>query len=262
MQIYIPTYRRTGDQHTLKALPTEWQSRTTLVVDELDADKIGFYARTGKTMFQRAKLLIVPDHVTTIAKKRAFIIEQAREDKIVMFDDDLRFAARYYPGCDATSPKLEKAQPEAIAAALEQLSAKLDDYVHAGFSARQGNNRLDYGWLNTRRMMYALGYRPKVVREVCDLGRIETREDFDYTLQLFSKGLDNVVYSELCVDQSYNAKGGCSEQRTMEASNADAERLAELHPGLVKVVEKDYKASVPRKEVIVQWKKALEQGQQ
>jgi hypothetical protein len=39
-------------------------------------------------------------------------------------------------------------------------------------------------------------------------------------------------------------------------SDAEAEKLAALHPGLVKVVQKDYKG-VPRKEVIVQWKKAL-----
>lgn len=262
LRIYIPTYRRTDAQHTLTALPPEWQRRATLVVDAADAGKIDFLRKVGREPLRRASYLVVPETIQTIAKKRAWILRSAAnhgEERIVMFDDDLRFASRRYEGEEF---KLRPSSEEDIDLALRELEARLGDLAHAGFSARQGNNRLDSGWLRTRRMMYALGYRPQVVVENCELGRIETREDFDYTLQLFRKGYDNEVLSEICVDQTYNAKGGCSEQRTVEASNADAEKLAELHPGLVKVVEKDYKASLPRKEVVVQWKQALEQGKQ
>lgn len=252
MRIYIPTYRRPGAQHTFNALPPLWQERTTFVLDAWDARNMRTWLEgTG------AAVQIVPEHIKTIAAKRAWIIEGTTEEKIVMMDDDLRFAVRVREG---DKVRLRPADGEQIAYHLHELEQKLNAFVHAGFSARQGNNRLPDGWKSPHRMMYVLGYRPGILREYCELGRIETREDFDYTLQLLRRGFSNVVTADICVDQKYNAKGGCSEDRTMEASNADAEKLRELHPGFVKVVEKDYKSSVPRKEVLVQWKKALEAG--
>jgi hypothetical protein len=79
-------------------------------------------------------------------------------------------------------------------------------------------------------------------------------------LQLLRKGYDNIISHETVVDNVYDLRGGCHDERTVERSDAAAELLAELHPGLVKVVEKDYKGSVKRKEVIVSWKKSLNAG--
>jgi hypothetical protein len=44
-------------------------------------------------------------------------------------------------------------------------------------------------------------------------------------------------------------------------NNAEAERFANLFPGYVSLRWRDYKTSVPRLEVVVDWKKALEDGQ-
>ena len=109
--------------------------------------------------------------------------------------------------------------------------------------------------------MFSLGYYlPIVVRE-CKLGRIETREDMDITLQLLRKGYPNAVWQTTVNDQrKYDAPGGCTNERTIERSNADAHELARLHPGYVSVVERAYEASVPRKEVICRWQKALQAG--
>ena len=72
MRIYIPTYRRTDRQKTLLALPPHWQQKTTLVVDNSDAKILrGLANRTG------AKIWIHPKWVTSIAKKRAFILSMA-----------------------------------------------------------------------------------------------------------------------------------------------------------------------------------------
>ncbi len=243
MRIYIPTFQRPGTQTTFNALPPNWQQRTTFVLNAWDRKYM------DKWILDSGAEFLITD-LKTIAAKRAFIISQALERKICMMDDDLRFSVR-------SGGKLVKAQKVDINHHLYELSDKLDEFVHAGFSARQGNNRLPDGWKTPHRMMYVLGYRPLVLREKCELGRIETREDFDYTLQLLRQGYPNAVQCDICVDQKYNMKGGCSSQRTVEASNADAEKLAEFHPGYVKVVEKEYLASVPRKEVTVQWKKAL-----
>ena len=254
MRIYIPTYRR-PDQHTWRALHPEDRARTTFVVDGRDHDVLKL-----KGVHQHgSEIKVHPPEIKTIAQKRKWIIETARncgEDKIVMFDDDLRFAVRTGDGV-----KLRQANTVDLGEHLIRLDLELDKYAHAGWSARQGNNHMGDGWQRPAgRMCYVLAYRPAVVLATCELGRIETREDMDVTLQLLRQGFANSVSADITADQysGYAARGGCSEQRTMESSNADAEKLAELHPGFVRVVEKKYKSSTPRKEVIVQWKKAYE----
>lgn len=254
MKIVIPTYRRVGTQHTYKAVK-DTGFDIVMVCDEED-----------RALFERfknvknAQLLTSPAGIT-IAQKRKFILEhpEFQGEKIVMFDDDLRFSVRIEEG----SSKLRQATTDDLTEHLTELEQQLDHFVHAGWSARQGNNNLlkqfkGARWGYNYRMMYSLGYRVTDVAHNCELGRIEHREDMDYTLQLLSKGFQNVVSQAIAVDQftGYAAAGGASLERTMEASNADADRLAELHPGLVKVVEKEYRGSINRREVICYWKKA------
>lgn len=255
MRIIIPTYRRVNAQLTFWDLPQCWRARTTFVVDERDAKSLRF--RWPRLEGNGTRIEVVPGCVETIAQKRAWILETTPHERIVMMDDDLRFAVRKetFGGDDVG---LVKAGHQEIDHFLCLLNEKLHEVPHAGFSARQGNNRLPPGWRGPARMMYVLGYHVPTVRKHCELGRIETREDFDYALQLLRAGFNNAVTSSICVDQKYNAAGGASTERSVERSNADADRLAELHPGLVKVVEKPYKTSLPRREVVVQWKKAFE----
>lgn len=249
LRVIIPTFRRTDQQHTFRGLPAEWKAQTTFVVDKTDAASLEHrYKATG------CEVLVHPEEVKTIAQKRAWILRELRHGKIVMFDDDLRFAYRPNPAFT----KLEGAQTGVVGNFLNELSLTLDSYVHAGWSARQGNNRLTSGFVYNTRMMYVLGYRRADVVEHCELGRIETREDMDVTLQLLRKGFPNAVMTNICADQAYNAPGGASMERTVESSNADAHKLAALHPGLVRITEKSYKASVPRLEVVCSWKEAYE----
>src|SRR3954470_18415026 len=104
LQIVIPSYRRMARQSTLSYLPPEWAKRTTLVVDEQDASVQRLYDLRG------ARLLVHPPEVDTIAKKRAWIIRNPEFAKIVMFDDDLRFAVRRI----AMGTKLFQATPEEL----------------------------------------------------------------------------------------------------------------------------------------------------
>jgi hypothetical protein len=73
--------------------------------------------------------------------------------------------------------------------------------------------------------------------------------------------VSSYIWTTTVANQHTNAPGGCSTYRTLEMSNAEAEKLAKLFPDYVSVVQKDYKASVPRLEVIVRWQKALADGQ-
>lgn len=262
MRIIIPTYRRVDAQHTWDALPPVWKQRTTFVVDVEDAAAMVqrvsnvTVVKPNKPAKWGAQIVVHPPTVTSIAQKRAWILRNCLEDRIVMMDDDLRFAVRAGVGGTKLVPATEKAMDLYLCELFNQLIL----YAHAGFGARQGNNQQPAGWVENTRMMYVLGYRPAIVREFCELGRIETREDFDYTLQLLRFGYRNTVCHSICVDQKYNAPGGASLERTTERSNADAHKLAELHPGLVRVEERDYNSSIKRLEVTVAWKKAYNSG--
>lgn len=251
MRIYIPTYRRTDKQKTLEALPKRWKRNTTLVCDKVDAPALRIVAAD-----HGAEISIVPDTITTIAQKRHWIISATPFKKIMMMDDDLRFSHRVYGQNKEFA--LQSVSRKRLAAYLDEVEAMLDKFVHVGISPRQGNNNIEVtGWKANARMIYCLGYKVGAIRKNCELGRIEHREDMDYTLQLLRKGFANRVLVDLAADQVYNAKGGASEQRSVKNSNKDAEKLARLHPGFVKVVEKEYLASVPRKEVVCYWQKAF-----
>lgn len=252
--IIIPTYRRTDRQVTFEWIPPEWQSRVAFVLDEKDKKVLKKkYGYTG------CSFVVHPIEIDSIAKKRAWIIKQKEWDKILMLDDDLRLDTRRGKKEGSDWFRLLKATPEEAAHALRRVESKLDKLVHVGIGARQYNRGLQNGWNYNKRMMYALGYRTSVVRKVCELGRIEHREDMDYTLQLLKLGFQNAIRGDFAVGQAglYNSKGGVSASgRTIKASNADAVLLAKLHPGLVKVVEREYSKSLKRQEVICYWEKA------
>lgn len=187
LQIVIPTKGRMPRQATLSYLPPEWCARTTLVVNEADAALRGLYDLRG------ASVLVHPPEVDTIAKKRAWIIEQPQFSKIVMFDDDLRFAVRR----DGTT-KLYQADTDEIGTQLRWLENILHTYIHAGWSARQGNNNVADPIISTARMVFVLGYRCDVIRtliasEKVQLNRVRTREDMELTVQLLKLGYDNAV---------------------------------------------------------------------
>jgi hypothetical protein len=257
MQLIIPTRGRTDQQHTLQQLPGELRKQTSLVCPKDEASSLDhLYKSDG------VEIVIQPDPDWTIARKRKWIIEEYHRvghDKIMMLDDDLTFSTRRSPeGTGLRVIRGEELIPE-----FERIGAKLGpEFPHAGFGPRLHNDKKEAGWEVTgARNIYSLGYYlPIVVRE-CVLGRIETREDMDLTLQLLRKGYHNAVWQTTVVNQlQYDGPGGATNERTIERSDADCYKLKRLHPGYVRVVQKDYTDSVPRKEVKVQWKKALEDG--
>jgi hypothetical protein len=207
-----------------------------------------------------------------------------------MLDDDLRFAVRLktlpifagyapegsrgssgnsrwakiykkYPGIH----KVENCKPgdERLDKVLKAIERMLNDYAHGGINTRLHNQEYGCEFTLNSRVQYALAYHVPTVLAKCELGRIEHREDFDYTLQLLRKGYENAVYVWAVVEQhAYGAAGGASAERSMLASNKDAHKLSRLHGSdIVKVVEKAYTYSIPRSEVVVYWKKAVEDGQ-
>ncbi len=261
LRIYIPTFRRNERQITLRYIPKEWRRHTTFVVDGQDAAVLAKQKDTRDIRIWRH-----PKRIKSIAQKRAWILENTKHRYILMLDDDLRFSKRIYVNDEKNIIRLLTADPEDVGRAFDKIAAKLRKYAHATISPRQMNNQDSNaklrGWKYCARAIYALGYDVKIMRKRCKFGRIEHREDMDYTLQLLKQGYQNACYMEVVCDQVYNSKGGASLERSMEASNADAVKLAKLHKPFVKVVDKDYSISVPRKEVIVFWQKAFKASQE
>jgi hypothetical protein len=258
VQIIIPTRGRTDQQLTLSFLPASLRERTSVVCPKKEVFKLSAQYVTGIPEY-----VAQPDSDWKIAEKRAWILEEWHRrgyEKIIMLDDDLRFATRV----SENDWHLKEIRGEDLVPEFQRIEDKLGpEFPHVGFGQRQGNNQLEeVGWRSPGKMCYALGYYLPVVLKECELRRIALREDMELSLQLLLKGYPNAIWTTTVVDQrGYDKPGGTSNERTVEISNAEARRLAELFPGYVSTVERAYKASVPRIEVVVQWQKALEDGQ-
>lgn len=253
MKIYVPTRNRVGKQSTLANLPVELFDDLYVVCPEAEIEK---HKKAGEF----AKFIAQPDPNMGISEKRKWIIEQCPDDKLVMLDDDLRFAMRR-----SESPsQFLKATDEEIIRGFFEMEAMLDEETpHIGLGARGGSIgplAERGGWQEAKRQMYVLGYHvPTVKREVV-FGRVMTHEDMDVTLQLLTKGYPNLVNFSLVVDQKFGNPGGCTDERTDEISDADCYTLQGFFPKFVKVKEKTYFTSKNRVEVICYWQKALDHG--
>ena len=257
MRIIIPTRGRRNNQLTIKSLiGCELIRRTTIVCPQSEYKHF-------RSLRPDYDVVAQPDAHWKIHEKRAWILEHwlaEGHEKIIMLDDDLRFATRK----SEDDWHLREITGEELVPQFKILEDKLGpEFPHVGFGPRQGNDRLDdIGWRIPGKMCYALGYYLPVVVKECELRRVKTREDMDITLQLLEKGYPDAVWNTVTVDQRrFDSPGGTNDERTMETSNQDALELARLHSGYVSTVERAYKSSVPRVEVVVQWQKALQDGQ-
>lgn len=257
MNIFIPTYGRATAQHTLKHLPKSLQKKTTLVLQHEDY-------KVNDTIYNDypCAILVLPKKIKTISPTRQFIMDHAKEQglkKVVMLDDDLRFDIRRMDD----GGKFLVATENQIEWLFKKIEAKLDKFVHVGVLAREGGNRVEEEERQCTRMMRVLAYDVKTFHEEkIKFDRLPLQEDFDVTLQLLRKGYPNLVLCRWVQGQgTSNAKGGCSTFRTIDMHNGNVEKLAKLHAPFVNVVEKQTKGAwdgMPRKDVMVQWKKAYE----
>ena len=249
MLIYIHTAGRPDKQITLKSFPASLVKRTRLVVQDAEKDHY----------LKLPNVVVLPGDIDRVRPTRQWILENAESDKFVMMDDDLTFAHRG----PYTGTKLYKANTENVETMFTELEYLLENYIHVGISAREGNNRVQSNLKENTRMMRLLGYnKPEVLKTGARFDRIDTKQDFDMTLQLLRKGHKNaVLYSFTHNQPGSNNTGGCSVYRDPEMMDRCSHELAALHPDFVKVVEKQTKTSWGggiRTDVRIAWKKAYE----
>ena len=249
MLIYIHTAGRPDKQITLKSFLASLVKRTRLVVQDAEKDHY----------LKLPNVVVLPGDIDRLSPTRQWILENAESDKFVMMDDDLTFAHRG----PYTGTKLYKANTENVETMFTELEYLLENYIHVGISAREGNNRVQSNLKENTRMMRLLGYnKPEVLKTGARFDRIDTKQDFDMTLQLLRKGHKNaVLYSFTHNQPGSNNTGGCSVYRDPEMMDRCSHELAALHPDFVKVVEKQTKTSWGggiRTDVRIAWKKAYE----
>jgi hypothetical protein len=214
-------------------------------------------------------LLILPEHIKTIVPTRKYIADYCLEEgieKFLMLDDDIEFYIRENQFTDKDDWwKLTAPDNRQLNNLINDIYDDLDTYAHVGISGREGNNRVRDEFVENTRYMRFLAYRTKEYLS-CSHERVEVMEDFDIALQLLRMGHKSKIYYSYAQGQKKTqAAGGCSVWRTHEVHNAGAERLAELHPGFVRVRQKQNKTDREgfgtRKEVTVYWKKAYQSSQ-
>ena len=252
MQIIITTRGRIHEQDTLQRLPPELRQRTTLIPPKREVDSL-------HRLYPDVKIAWEPYRNMKLPQKREWIVQtwhDAGYTKILMLDDDLNFATR-------KSKRLSKSTDEELIAAFQRIEDKLGPkFPHVGLGQRQFNNHIaEVGWKIPGKMQCALGYYLPVVTKEVRWDLVVLRSDYCASLQLLLKGYENAVWTETVVEQArgFDAPGGCSTYRTVAMSDAEAWKLQRLYPEYVSVVDRDYKG-LPRKEVVVQWKKALDYG--
>lgn len=291
MQIVIPTHKRANSQKTLKSLSPELQQEV-LIVTSMESDAATIRSNYAD-LFADPDLQVISieeyagkkmlAQIDGIAKKRQWMIENLGSQSIFQMDCDQYFFARCatkYRYLDGGQWKLKEKykgsdkikllgklnlKEDTLAETFQELLRRMTDkkspdfYVHTCLSSRMGNNQEDETWKIVGRAMHSIGHRRDVlIKNNIRFDEIRLREDFNVTLRLLRLGYPNAIYYDVCCSPSdYGAAGGCSDERTTKLSNDQAVLLGKMHPGLVKVVEKNYD-NQPRNEVVVSWKKAFE----
>lgn len=263
--IFIPSLGRPGvvGARTLAQIPPTYLANTWIITPGKDIPRYKSYLQK----YVDKGVSFVEDPGGGISGVRQGIgrfADQIGEPKFIMLDDDLKF----FRHVSADDYHLLAVNDTEFTEMMQTVEEYLGTYAQVSISSREGNNRFGVGPApmaqTDTRALRALAFRVKEFN-ACEHGRVEVMEDFDVQLQLLRKGFHNVVFAYWAHDQQMtNASGGCSTYRTHELHERSAHKLAELHPGLVSLRQKENKTDRgkfgTRTEVTVQWKKAYRYG--
>lgn len=251
--IYIFTHGRVGKQRTLDNLHPDLREKTTLIIRK---DEEGLHPHNRE--------FCLPTDMR-LSEARQYVLNNTHYKYITMLDDDLDWSRRQ----DGSLPNAKHWQHEFSLDLFEEQERFLrEGFIHCGVSAREGNNRIKEDYKDVDRMMRVLSYNTEVVnKEGCRFDRLMLKADFDMTLQLLRLGYPNRVSYRLAQGQGRsNDPGGCSEYRTSDMNDKVCEELENLHPDFVRTEMKFTVSSWKnefnywRMDVVIQWKKAYQEG--
>lgn len=252
---YVTTLNRVGNQITLRQVP--W---ATLVVQAHEFDA---YTKA----YPGFRIFALPPEIRTLGPTRRWCLENLadQDGKIILLDDDLTISYRNTLG----DYHLKVATPEQVRECFSNVDGLLDDYAHVSVSGREGQNRMSpeesLPLFNGRYMRF-LAYNvhlfpPEIV--MSQIGRVDGMSDFDLNLQLLKAGRSSAMLTRWAQGhKGTQTPGGCSDQRTLEAHEAEVDFMVKEHAPFVRKKWKDDKGPFgKRPEVMIQWKKAYESSQ-
>lgn len=250
--LYIPTYGRVHNQATFYALPKSWLHRTALVARPEEADALR--DATGATV------LVAP--VRGIRDTRQWILDQHEGEKLLMFDDDLKFARRRQDDPTKFLPVgLGSTHMENM---LNILWWAMDDAHVVGLASRGGANRDTRAWRPNQRIFDVMGLRMDTVRAEGFSYRQPFMEDFDLQLQFLTRGYPTMMLNTYTKDDfGSNTPGGCSTYRDAYGQMLASLTLWQNWPDFVGIrkVKAQWTDIGERYDVTVQWSKAFKEGQ-
>jgi hypothetical protein len=232
-RVYIPSLHGYGK--TVGKLPDSVP--VTMVVPE---------AAVEAAMRHEVDVLVQPPEVVDIAAKRAWIVEQAPEDYILMMDDDLLV----YVWDGERHVAVEKDVDAAVRFWEETFPALLERYDVFGlgtkYFAQPGGVKENY------HLGLAFGFHVDTAMRVIEWNRMVCFEDIDYTLQCLKAGVRIGLSYDMVVN---HPAGRVGDWRQPGDVDRDLERLLYYHGDVV--TEKPLNPGAhPQARTRIQWKKA------
>lgn len=256
--IYIPSKSRSEKIYTPFSLSKKALKHTALVVHPSEF-------KTYKK--HNPNINIIQNEAQGISAVRNNILLHCPTRYCIMLDDDLKFGFRLKGDWHIILMKPEDRKLFDVLIHDVMSYVRKHNFAHASLSMRElghpGKIQKLAGqeWCYNERYTRFFLFDTHQLKKV-KLRRVEVMEDFDIILQLLRQGKPCAVSYKWVQGQAIgsNAKGGCSTYRTPEVQTLAANKLAKLHPGIVKVVRKKTKCAWgwgERTDVQIAWKKAF-----
>jgi hypothetical protein len=267
--IYVPSRSRPDRLGVLEQLSDQHLANTHVVVPESQYEV--YHTKIQEEWNEPVPEVIGLSDTFRIGETRRWCAQDAAahgHKHFLMVDDDIRFLVRQ----DIDDWRLREATIEDVdqmLAWMKQTIVSTRGLTLLSVSPREGNNRPGVGTPEDLMVMQQRIHRVYMWDTAAFLAlehlRVTVAEDFDLALQTLERG--NQI--AMCYYWGHGQRttqdtGGASDYRTLEVHNAAVERLAELHPGIVRVVDKQTKGGgelSSRKESVISWQAAAELGQ-
>lgn len=267
--IYVPSRSRPDRLGVLEQLSDARLANTHVVVPESQFEM--YHTKLNDEWNEPVPEVIGLPDVCRIGETRLFCASDAKDNGhpyFMMADDDIRFLVRQ----DIDDWRLREASVDEVDEMLDWMESTImrtRGMTLLSVSPREGNNRPGVGTPDDLLVMQQRIHRVYLwnTDEFLALQhlRVTVAEDFDLALQTLRRG--NQI--GMCFYWGHGQRttqdtGGASDYRTLEVHNAAVERLAELHPGLVRVVDKQNRGGgelASRKESVISWQAAADEGQ-
>ena len=225
LQLIIPSRSRWMNQKTLINLTPSLWPITTVVIPE--GQYYEYRTRTPE------KVSVITFNGQGIHDKRQYILHLAKTGKVIMLDDDLSFYKRNTDG------RFTVANGDPTEDMVATLVNMLDKYPMVGLVEKFMSQTQPRGVKEYTRISHVLGINRDLLPKPWPEFRLRVGEEYDFHLQLLTRGFTTAVTTEWSKLDKFNAKGGCNDWRTVEIIRQETKKMRDYFPDLVTYWERD-----------------------